>query len=59
MAEERTAQEIIEHRERPAKTAKHPPARPHDKEHLIDREKTPGTGSLPEPNSKEVDTGSE
>ncbi|KAB1087609.1 hypothetical protein F4V91_14935 [Neorhizobium galegae] len=59
MPEERTAQEVIEHRGKPVKTAKHPPAGLHAKEHLIDREKTPGTGSLPEPGAKDVDAGSE
>ncbi|MEN3148113.1 hypothetical protein ABCW43_12405 [Neorhizobium sp. IRAMC:178] len=59
MVDERTAQEVIEHRQRPVKTAKHPPSGPHAKEHLIDREKTPGAGSLPEPGAKEVDAGSD
>lgn len=34
-----------------------PPAGPHDKEELIDREKTPGTGSLPEKGEPEADVG--
>lgn len=34
-----------------------PPAGPHDKEELIDREKTPGTGSLPDPGQTEADVG--
>ncbi|CDZ28212.1 hypothetical protein [Neorhizobium galegae] len=59
MPEERTAQEVIEHRGKPVKTARHSPAGPYAKEHLIDREKTPGAGSLAEPNAKEVETGSD
>ncbi len=59
MAEDRTAQETIEHTEKPVKTSNHPPAGPHAKERLIDREKTPGAGSLAEPDAKEVDAGSE
>ncbi|CDZ50849.1 hypothetical protein [Neorhizobium galegae] len=59
MPEERTAQEVIEHRGRPVRTAKHPSAGLHPKERLIDREKTPGAGSLPEPDAKDVDAGSE
>jgi hypothetical protein len=59
MAEDRTAQEAVEHTEKRVKTTGNPPAGPHAKEHLIDREKTPGTGSLPEPDAKEVDAGSE
>lgn len=30
---------------------------PHAREDLIDREKTPGTGSLPGPNGEESDVG--
>lgn len=59
MTEERTAQEVIEHRGKPVKTARHSPAGPHAKEQQIDREKTPGAGSMAEPDAKEVDAGSE
>ncbi|CDZ60807.1 Hypothetical protein NGAL_HAMBI2605_12010 [Neorhizobium galegae bv. orientalis] len=59
MPEERTAQEVIEHRGKPLRTARHSPAGPHAKERLIDREKTPGAGSMAEPDAKEVDAGSE
>ncbi|WP_105400371.1 MULTISPECIES: hypothetical protein [unclassified Neorhizobium] len=59
MAEDRTAQETVEHTEKRMKTAQQPPAGPHGKEHLTDRDKTPGAGSLPEPNAKEVDAGSD
>lgn len=36
---------------------KAPPAGPHAKERLTDREKTPGTGALPEASQPEVDVG--
>ena len=36
---------------------KTPPAGPHAKESLIDREKTPGTGALPEKGDPEADVG--
>lgn len=38
-------------------TEKTPPAGPHAKEELIDREKTPGTGALPEKGQPEADVG--
>lgn len=41
----------------PTDPKKAPPAGPHAKEKLTDREKTPGTGSLPEKNQPEVDVG--
>lgn len=34
-----------------------PPAGPHAKESLTDREKTPGTGALPEKGQPEADVG--
>jgi hypothetical protein len=40
--------------EKPEKT---PPAGPHAKERLTDREKTPGTGALPEKGQPEADVG--
>ena len=36
---------------------KSPPAGPHAKERLTDREKTPGTGALPEKGQPEADVG--
>jgi hypothetical protein len=36
-----------------------PPAGPHAREDLIDNEKTPGTGSLPDPQGGEADVGSD
>lgn len=59
MADDKTAREAVEHTEKTAKAKNHPSAGPHAKEHLIDRDKTPGTGSLPEPNSKDMDAGPE
>lgn len=59
MAEDRQARDAVEHIEKPTPASKTPPAGPHDKEHLIDREKTPGTGSLPEPDAQETDAGPE
>lgn len=40
-----------------ANPKKTPPAGPHAKEELIDREKTPGTGALPEKGQQEADVG--
>jgi hypothetical protein len=39
------------------KPEKTPPAGPHAKERLTDREKTPGTGALPEKGLHEADVG--
>lgn len=39
------------------KPEKTPPAGPHAKERLTDREKTPGTGALPEKGQPEADVG--
>ena len=44
-------------RESPAPDTKMPPAGPHAKEELIDREKTPGTGALPDEGEHEADVG--
>lgn len=41
----------------PAEAAKTPPAGSHAKEKLIDREKTPGTGSLPDERQPDADVG--
>ena len=58
MADEKTAQETIEHSEKPVKASNdHPAAGPHAKPHLTDKDKTPGTGSLPDPDAKETDAG--
>ena len=52
MAEAQSKQEPP--KEKPEKT---PPAGPHAKEGLTDREKTPGTGALPEKGQPEADVG--
>ncbi|MFB9947771.1 hypothetical protein ACFFP0_02875 [Rhizobium puerariae] len=57
MAEDRKARESVEHASKAAASADRPAAGPHAKEHLIDRDKTPGTGSLPEPDARETDAG--
>jgi hypothetical protein len=50
--------EVQRERETPRdKTDKTPPAGPHAKERLTDREKTPGTGALPEKGQPEADVG--
>jgi len=41
----------------PEKTAPMPPEGPHARPDLTDNEKTPGTGSLPDPDTKGVDIG--
>ena len=41
----------------PAVAARTPPAGPHAKEKLTDREKTPGTGSLPDERQPDADVG--
>ena len=40
-------------------TEGNPPAGPHAREDLIDNEKTPGTGALPDPQGGEADIGSD
>lgn len=57
MAEDKQARETIEHTGKPNQTSKHPSAGPHAKDRLTDRDKTPGTGALPEPDAKETDAG--
>lgn len=52
MAEAQREKEPLEN-----KPEKMPPAGPHAKESLTDREKTPGTGALPEKNQPEADVG--
>ncbi|MFI5409441.1 hypothetical protein [Kaistia sp. UC242_56] len=41
----------------PQKKAPMPPEGPHARPDLTDNEKTPGTGSLPDPDTKGVDIG--
>jgi hypothetical protein len=57
MADDKTAQEAVEHVDTQKKAGNHPAAGPHAKPHLTDKDKTPGTGSLPDPDAKEADAG--
>lgn len=57
MAEDKKAREAVEHAGKASRPEGHPPAGPHAKEHLTDKDKTPGTGSLPEADAKEADAG--
>jgi len=52
MAEAQCKHDIVE-----AEPEKTPPAGPHAKERLTDREKTPGTGALAEKGTPEADVG--
>ncbi|MCB5201134.1 hypothetical protein LH464_01415 [Neorhizobium sp. T786] len=58
MSDDKKAQDAVESRgeaRKPASAQK--PAGPHAKEHLTDREKTPGSGSLPDDSGREADVG--
>jgi hypothetical protein len=57
MAEDKSAQEAVENVDTSGKVQNQPAAGPHAKAMLTDKDKTPGTGSLPEPDSKEADAG--
>ncbi|KGE00221.1 MULTISPECIES: hypothetical protein [Rhizobium/Agrobacterium group] len=57
MTEDKKAQEAVEHADKSTEISKQPAAGPHAKDRLTDRDKTPGTGSLPDPDSKETDAG--
>lgn len=41
---------------KPDKKKQAPPAGPHAKPELTDKDKTPGTGSLPDPSDKDQDS---
>lgn len=57
--EDATAREAIERVDKPGgATGNHPAAGPHAKDHLTDKDKTPGTGALPDDDSREIDAGS-
>ncbi len=58
MADDKTAQEAIENVDTTAKAKDSPAAGPHAKKELTDMDKTPGTGSLPDPDTKETDASS-
>ena len=58
MSDDKKAQDAVESREEPNRRAEgDKSAGPHAKEHLTDREKTPGSGSLPDDAGKEADVG--
>jgi hypothetical protein len=59
MAEDKQAQQAVEDVDTSTTSAKKPAAGPHAREDLTDRNKTPGTGALPEADSKDTDAGSE
>ena len=58
MSDDKKAQEAVESRDETATSrAGRKPAGPHAEEKLTDREKTPGSGSLPDDTGKEADVG--
>ena len=59
MSEDKQAQEMVEKGSQGNGGGDNPAAGPHAKNHLTDHEKTPGTGSLPDPASEDTDAGSE
>jgi hypothetical protein len=59
MDKDTKAQRAIEETgKRPVASEDHPAAGPHAKEHLTDKSKTPGAGSLPDKNEDSVSPGS-
>jgi hypothetical protein len=59
MNKDTKAQHAIEETgKKPVDGQDHPPAGPHDKEHLQDDSKTPGAGSLPDKSDESVSPGS-
>ena len=59
MIEDKQAQDSVEKGSRGGAGKDVPAAGPHAKSHLTDNEKTPGTGSLPDPDAKDADAGPE
>jgi len=57
MNKDKKAQDAIEERDTPVTRTGGKPAGPHAREHLTDRDKTPGSGSLPESGGREADVG--
>ncbi|CAD7050762.1 hypothetical protein REJC140_01681 [Pseudorhizobium endolithicum] len=57
MGEDRNAQEAVEQRQREAADKAGQPEGPHAQERLTDREKTPGSGALPDDSTREADVG--
>ncbi|MGE7368782.1 hypothetical protein ACQKKX_06860 [Neorhizobium sp. NPDC001467] len=58
MNKNESAREAIEENERKGHEADSPPAGPHAKQHLTDKSKTPGTGSLPDEGDDSTTPGS-
>ena len=60
MSEDKKAQTAVEQAKPETKSGSAKPAAgPHAQEHLTDHEKTPGTGSLTDKRSGDIDAGSE
>jgi hypothetical protein len=59
MAEDKRAQEAVENVDSSTTAANKPAAGPHAREDLTDKEKTPGTGALPDGNGEDADVGSD
>ncbi len=59
MAEDKQAQDAVENAGKDAATKNTPAAGPHARADLTDKEKTPGTGALPDEAAKEADVGSD
>jgi len=59
MAEDKQAQNAVENGGTEAAAKKTPAAGPHARDDLTDKEKTPGTGALPDETAKEADVGSD
>jgi hypothetical protein len=57
MGEDKKAQEAVEQRRRGTTDKPGQPEGPHAQERLTDREKTPGSGSLPDDATREADVG--
>ena len=57
MSKDTKARKAIEGSDKPADGDQHPPAGPHAKEHLTDKMKTPGAGSLPDDKDESVSPG--
>jgi hypothetical protein len=59
MAEDKQAQQAVENIDTSTILTDKPAAGPHAREDLTDREKTPGTGALPDANGEDADVGSD
>jgi hypothetical protein len=59
MAEDKQAQQAVENIDTSTTSTDKPAAGPHAREDLTDRDKTPGTGALPDANGEDADVGSD